>query len=75
MRDRRDRAVPFLGCERALVLGVLLVATSRGDEVTRAAIAELLYQLVHARTCSEIGAARLAIAAFTGSALRAWRWS
>lgn len=75
MKARRDRPVPFLACERALVLGMLLVATARGDEVTRSVIAELLHQLVHAKTCSQMGAARLAIAAFTGAALRARRSS
>ena len=73
MKARRDRLVPFLGCERALVLGMLLVA-ARGNEVTRSVVAELLHQLGHV-TCSEIGAARLAIAAFTGAALRVRRWS
>jgi hypothetical protein len=75
MRARGDRLVPLVGCERALVLGMLLAAQRGHDEVTRAAIAELLHQLVRARPGSELGAARLAIAGFTAAALRAQRWS
>ena len=73
MRAGRDRLVPLLGCERALVLGMLLIATARGDEVTRSTVAELLDQLVRARTGNELGAARLAIAGFTAAALRTAR--
>ena len=75
MSARGDCPVPLLGCERALVLGMLLVAAVRGDEVTRSVVAELLHQLVRVRTGSELGAARLAIAGFTAAALRAARWT
>jgi len=70
---RLDRPVPLFGCERGLVLGMVLVVIARGDEVTRAAAAELLHQLVRGRTAGELAAARLAIAGFTAAALRARR--
>lgn len=71
---RRDRPVPLIGCERGLVLGMALVVLARGDDVTRAAAAELLHQLVRTtRTATALAAARLAIAGFTAAALRTAR--
>jgi hypothetical protein len=75
-RARRDCPVPLLGCERGLVLGMALVVIARGDEVTRAAAAELLHQFVRASlTAGELAIARLAIAGFTAAALRTARWT
>jgi hypothetical protein len=70
-RGSRDRPVPLLGCERGLVLGMAMVAIARGDDVARAAAAELLSQLVRAQSGSELARARFAIASFTGAVLRA----
>ena len=68
--------MPLLGCERGLVLGMALVVIARGDDVTRAAAAELLHQLMRAnRTGSKLAIARLAIAGFTAAAVRAARWT